>query len=151
MWKNEEKALLEFLFSFLLCKTIFSLASSSLVSEPRPKPIWSSVSAFTSKLILKFLDECYAQYSSYCAEFYKNNSQKLFKILDAISINWLGKQKLGRWKLSMTKWTLLKASKKLHGLVSVTPEFIKSWSVSGCTELTPTSTQVLLSCRKNRN
>ena len=41
------------------------------------------------------VDEGNAQYSVYRAEFYKNNSQKLFNILDAISINGLGKKKLG--------------------------------------------------------
>ena len=41
------------------------------------------------------VDEGNAQYSLYRAEFYKNNSQKLFNILDAISINGLWKKKLG--------------------------------------------------------
>ena len=41
------------------------------------------------------VDEGNAQYSFYRAEFYKNNSQKLFNILDAISIDDLGKKKLG--------------------------------------------------------
>jgi hypothetical protein len=39
----------------------------------------------------------------------------------------------------------VKGVEKLPGLASVTAESIKSWSVSGCTELAPTLTQILLS------
>jgi hypothetical protein len=39
----------------------------------------------------------------------------------------------------------VKGVEKLTGLAAITPEFIKSWSVSGCKELAPTLTQILLS------
>jgi hypothetical protein len=47
-------------------------------------------------LVLKVLNERNAQYSSYRTEFYKNDSQKLFGILNVISTNGFGKQKLRR-------------------------------------------------------
>jgi hypothetical protein len=100
-------------------------------------------------LVLKVPDECNAQNSPYRAEFYKKDSQKFFKILDAISINGLGKQKLRSWMQQQSQglgifcdiindeMDTVKGLEKLSGLAAITPEFIKSWSVSGCKELAP--------------
>ena len=45
----------------------------------------------------------------------------------------------------------VKGVEKLPGLAAITPEFIKSWSVSGCKELAPTLTQILLSAAETRS
>ena len=84
-------------------------------------------------LVLRVLDEGNAQYSFYRAEFYKNNCQNLFKILDAISINGLGKlgrrmqqsQDLGIFcDIINDEMDAVKDIEKLPGLASITPEFM---------------------------
>ena len=64
-------------------------------------------------------------------------------ILNAFSINVLGKQKLRKWMqqsqglgifcdIINDEMDTVKGVEKLPGLAAITPKFIKSWSVSGC-------------------
>ena len=72
------------------------------------------------------------------------------------SINVLGKQKPRKWMqqsqgigifcdIINVELDTVKGLEKLPGLAAITPEFINSWSVSGCKELARTLTQILLS------
>ena len=123
---------------------LFNKGSSS---DPEPNPQISRIDQIFEllraghlspfDLVLKVLDDRNARYSSYRAEFYRKDSQKLFTILDAISINGLGRKKLRRWMqqsqglgifcdIINDEMNTVKGVEKLPGLAAITPEFIKS-------------------------
>lgn len=108
-------------------------------------------------LVLEVLDEYKPQYKAYQVEFYKESNQKLSIILDRIAGNPTGRIKLSTWIkgpgglgvvceiISDEMDDVQKAENLSGGLTSITPEFIKSWSISGHSDLAPTLTQILLS------
>ena len=106
-------------------------------------------------LVLEVLDKSQPKYSSYQVEFYKENNQKLSMILDKITSSARGKIKFSSWLKSESglklvceiiggKMDEVQKVEKLSTLASVTPEFIKDWSISGCPELAPCMTEILL-------
>ncbi|KAF8872668.1 hypothetical protein CPB84DRAFT_1799050 [Gymnopilus junonius] len=94
------------------------------------------------------------QYSAYRTEFYKDDNQKLFKILDSISAS-DGKRKLRSWmqrpdaldlvcEIIGDEMDAVKKVEQLPGLAAITPEFIESWTISDSQELAPSITRILL-------
>jgi len=93
----------------------------------------------------------------YRNELYKEESKKLSEILERISSNALGKEKL---KESILPHALEIVSNKvvdemdlvqeenLPGLEAITPEFIKTWRVSGHQEKAPFLFNILLAAAK---
>ncbi|KAF8153393.1 hypothetical protein B0H34DRAFT_820729 [Crassisporium funariophilum] len=92
----------------------------------------------------------------YQAEFYKESNQKLYSILDRINSNASGKTKLSTWikgpglilvcKVIGDKMDNVQQVEKISGgLSSITPEFIKSWSIANYSDLAPATTKILLS------
>ncbi|KAF8184459.1 hypothetical protein BJ912DRAFT_927826 [Pholiota molesta] len=107
-------------------------------------------------LVLEILDENKPQYSGYQVEFYKESNQKLYSILDRINSNASGKAKLSTWikgpglilvcEVIGDKMDDVQQVEKISGgLSSITPEFIRSWSIADYSDLAPATTKILLS------
>ncbi len=105
--------------------------------------------------ILQILDEDKPQYSQHRTEFYKEGNQKLFKILNIILANNAGKRKLRTWihqaaALDLVcdavaeDMTRVQNADLLPGIAAITPEFIKTWTISSRQELAPYLTSILV-------
>lgn len=106
-------------------------------------------------LILQILDEDKHQYAQHRNEFYKESNQKLFKILNIILANNAGKRKLRTWirqaeplnlvcDIVSEEMTCLQEEYLQPGISAITPEFIKTWTISPHRELAPYLTRILL-------
>ncbi|KJA21719.1 hypothetical protein HYPSUDRAFT_202642 [Hypholoma sublateritium FD-334 SS-4] len=118
-------------------------------------------------LFLELLDESKAQYLSYQTEFYKEGSQKFCMILDRVSHSQNGRKKICTWirhsclqtvcEIVSEEMDEVKKVEKISGLSSITPEFIKSWTICDHADLAPWTTKILLAaaetsaaCEKNK-
>jgi hypothetical protein len=105
-------------------------------------------------LVIELLDNDNAEYYGYRTKLYKPGNTKLSKILDSILGNHSGKQKLWSWMRPLALEIVSEAIDKemdsvtkeeiLPGISSITPGFIKSWTVADVGERTPFLTAVLL-------
>ena len=138
----------------------------SLNAEP-PKTLKSRVQRFEDvlailregrlspfDLILHLLDDANLKYWAYRNELYKEENKKLGEVLELIFSNMLGKEKLKEWILPHAleivcdkvtdEMDLVQEEERLPGLNAITPEFIKTWRVSGHQEKAPFLFKILL-------
>lgn len=111
-------------------------------------------------LVLEVLDEYQPKYSSYQVEFYKENNQKLTLLLNKISSNTNGRRKICSWiessgldlvcEIVSKEMDEVQKAEKVSTLTSITPDFIKSWDISGRADMAPCMTQILLSAAETR-
>ena len=105
-------------------------------------------------LILKILDDDNPQYSYHRMEFYKDSNQKLSKILDVILTNDAGKRKLQSWIQQPAVIDLVcnavsgemkhvQKADLLPGIAAITPNLIKTWTISAHHKLAPFLSQIL--------
>jgi hypothetical protein len=103
---------------------------------------------------MEILDENKPQYSYHRTEFYKDGSEKLSRILDAILSSIPGKGKLQTWikkpatldlicEVITEEMNSVQQAELLPGVAAVTPEFIMNWTVSAHPELAPCLLRIL--------
>lgn len=111
-------------------------------------------------LILEILDHSNSDYASYRIELYKDNSSKLFRILDSILAADSGKKKLWSWMrphaLELVcedidnEMNAVTKEELLSGLSDMTPDFIQNWDVADFCERAPFLYGVLLRAAQTR-
>jgi hypothetical protein len=106
-------------------------------------------------LLLMVLDENRDEFQPYRSRFYMESSQKMENILDAFHKTYRGRRKLRAWLQSPRGLDIMRdivteemdavqKSEHLSGVSAITPEFIRTWSVSDNSSQAPYLTQVLL-------
>ncbi|KAI9437299.1 hypothetical protein H4582DRAFT_2058293 [Lactarius indigo] len=105
-------------------------------------------------LILEILNDCKPEYAGYRVELYKDSNRKLPWILDSIHAVDSGRAKLWSWMEPYAlehvcgvidkEMDLVNKMDLLPGLAAITPDFIKSWMVSGTLNKAPFLMGILL-------
>ena len=105
-------------------------------------------------IVLDLLDDSKLRYWGYRNEFFKQENENLPKILEAIYSNKEGKERMDRWMLPHALEIIcakvsdemdeVQMFEKLPGLHAITPEFIKTWTVTGHKDKAPYLFQILL-------
>ncbi|KAH9011587.1 hypothetical protein EDB84DRAFT_1590667 [Lactarius hengduanensis] len=105
-------------------------------------------------LVLEILDDCKPEYTGYRVELYKDGNGKLPRMLDSIHAVDSGRAKLWSWMKPHAlehvcgvidkEMNLVKETDLLPGIAAITPDFIKSWTVSSTCDKAPFLTGILL-------
>ena len=140
------------------CSEIESAEPSSMTHEVRINKILSLLRGARmspADLLLEVLDEYKPQFGSYQTEFYKEQNQKMVRILDTVMANSNGEDKLRKWLLGTglplvcnsvsDEMDAIQKVENLPGLASITPDFISNWGISDHSDLAPLTTNILLS------